>query len=347
MAKISVIIPVYNVEMYLKECLDSLINQTLTDIEIICIDDGSTDNSLQVLKDYAAKDSRFVIETQPNQGQGIARNKAIDIATGEYISFVDPDDWVEEDFFEKVYKKFKETNAQVVQFDYKIYKEINKRFIKKSFLESSKKYLRKNLKKESFYTWQELHWKSLDAIPLYVWDKVYSAKFIKDNNINFAPNKHAEDQIFTLSCLFKASKIGYINECFYNYRIRNNSSVNSVSNDYFCIFDNVKLVENLLKEQNLYDLLKNQYKYYLLNTLSGHYAGIPKDRQEDYLRECAHIFSEKEYKKFLQQRYGRYSFWENIFSIKNKKEAGIIYKVIVVLGFKFKFIFEKRKRYDK
>ena len=342
MAKISVIIPVYNVEMYLKECLDSIINQTLTDIEIICIDDGSTDNSLQVLKDYAAKDSRFVIETQPNQGQGIARNKAIDIATGEYISFVDPDDWVEEDFFEKVYKKFKETNAQVVQFDYKIYKEINKKFIKKSFLESSKKYLRKNLKKASFYTWQELRWKSLDDIPLYACDKIYSAKFIKDNNIKFAPNKHAEDQIFTLSCLFKASKIGYINECFYNYRIRNNSSVNSVSNDYFCIFDNVKLVENLLKEQNLYDLLKNQYKYYLLNTLSGHYTGIPKDRQEDYLRECAHIFSEKEYKKFLKQKYGRYSFWENIFSIKNRKEDGYSTKIIRFLGLDYKLIKENK-----
>ena len=88
MPKVSVIIPVYNVEKYLRECLDSVINQTLSDIEIICINDGSTDNSLEILKEYAENDSRIKIITQENQGQGVARNNAIEAAQGEYLVFV-------------------------------------------------------------------------------------------------------------------------------------------------------------------------------------------------------------------------------------------------------------------
>ena len=96
MVKISIIIPVYNVENYLRVCLNSIVNQSLSDIEIICVNDGSVDNSLDILKEYAAKDNRFVIINQENCGQGIARNKALDIAKGKYIAFVDPDDWIED-----------------------------------------------------------------------------------------------------------------------------------------------------------------------------------------------------------------------------------------------------------
>ena len=98
--KFSIIIPVYNVEKFLRECLNSITSQTLKNFEVICIDDGSTDNSLTILQEYANKDSRFKVISQENQGQGIARNKAIDIASGEYLFFVDPDDY--ELFMEKI-----------------------------------------------------------------------------------------------------------------------------------------------------------------------------------------------------------------------------------------------------
>ena len=87
--KVSVIVPVYNVEKYLRECLESLVNQTLKEIEIICINDGSEDSSLEILNEYASKDSRFVIINQENCGQSVARNKGLDVAKGEYIGFVD------------------------------------------------------------------------------------------------------------------------------------------------------------------------------------------------------------------------------------------------------------------
>ena len=98
--KISIIIPVYNAGQYLSQCLDSLLKQTLREIEIICVNDGSSDNSFEILKHYKTKDERIIIINQNNQGQGSARNRAIDISKGEYIAFVDPDDWVEDNMFE-------------------------------------------------------------------------------------------------------------------------------------------------------------------------------------------------------------------------------------------------------
>lgn len=114
MTKISAILPVYNVEQYIKDCLDSIINQTMDDIEIICVNDGSLDNSLQVLEEYAQKDARIKIISQENQGQGIARNNGLKIANGEYITFIDPDDWVDVDMFEKMYNSAKKFDSDFV-----------------------------------------------------------------------------------------------------------------------------------------------------------------------------------------------------------------------------------------
>ena len=106
MIKISIIIPVYNTEKYLKKCLDSIINQTLKSLEIICIDDCSTDNCLHILKEYQLKDNRIkIIEQKENKGQGVARNLGLNIAEGEYIMFLDPDDWLELNALEILYKK--------------------------------------------------------------------------------------------------------------------------------------------------------------------------------------------------------------------------------------------------
>ncbi len=111
--KVSIIVPVYNVEKYLKRCLDSLISQTLKDIEIICVNDGSKDNSDKILEEYARKDSRIIIINQENQGISVARNNGMDIAKGKYVGFVDSDDWVDSDFFEKLYNAAEKNNAQM------------------------------------------------------------------------------------------------------------------------------------------------------------------------------------------------------------------------------------------
>jgi len=115
MSKVSIIIPVYNTEKYLKRCLDSVINQTLKDIEIICINDCSTDNSLKILKEYAKSDNRIkIIDFRENKGVAVARNEAMKIAKGEYIGFLDSDDYIDLDFYEKLYNKAKENNSDLV-----------------------------------------------------------------------------------------------------------------------------------------------------------------------------------------------------------------------------------------
>ncbi len=114
MPKVSVIIPVYNVEAYLRQCLDSVVNQTLKDIEIICVDDGSTDGSAAILKEYATKDERIKILTQSNSGAGAARNAGIARATGEWITFCDADDWIEPDAIEKMVAAAQREDADCV-----------------------------------------------------------------------------------------------------------------------------------------------------------------------------------------------------------------------------------------
>lgn len=110
---ISVIVPIYNTEKYLSKCLDSLLSQTFKDIEIICINDGSTDNSEQILKDFAQKDNRIIVLSQENLKQGAARNRGLDIAKGEYITFVDSDDWIEKDYIELLYNAIVENNVNI------------------------------------------------------------------------------------------------------------------------------------------------------------------------------------------------------------------------------------------
>ena len=113
MVKVSVIIPVYNAEKYLRQCLDSVLGQTLKEIELICVDDGSTDRSMEILLEYASKDKRIRVITQKNGGPGKARNTALPYATGKYISFLDADDWFEQDFLEKMFDRSDEVQADI------------------------------------------------------------------------------------------------------------------------------------------------------------------------------------------------------------------------------------------
>src|SRR5574344_49484 len=110
---VSFIIPIFNTEKYLKQCLNSIISQTLSDIEIICINDGSTDNSLCILENFAKKDKRIKVINQKNKGQSAARNKGITLAKGEYIAFVDSDDWAQPDMLEKMYNRATQDDTDV------------------------------------------------------------------------------------------------------------------------------------------------------------------------------------------------------------------------------------------
>ena len=131
--KVSVILPVYNVEKYLKECLDSILNQTLQEIEVICVDDGSTDRSLEILREYEKKDKRVIVLTQENKGAGAARNKGLAIAKGEYLSFLDSDDFFASGMLEEAYRRCVEKKAQICVYQVLRYNEKTKETVYKSY----------------------------------------------------------------------------------------------------------------------------------------------------------------------------------------------------------------------
>lgn len=213
MPKVSIIAPVYNVEKYLRKCIDSLINQTLNDIEIICINDGSTDKSLKILKEYKNRDSRIILLNQENSGQSVARNRGIEIAKGEYLGFVDPDDWIDLDYYEKLYNA-----ASTNDTDIAVGGIIRVTGIKK------KKFL--NFEKETLTDNTKLKFELCDVPEKsYIWNKIYKTQKLKEINLKFEEGRIFEDCIFTPQALFFLGKMVTVPNTYYYYLRRNNSTV--------------------------------------------------------------------------------------------------------------------------
>lgn len=331
--KFSIIVPVYNVEDYIKECLDSIKNQTFSDFEVLCVDDGSTDNSLDILNEYASQDYRFKVSTQKNQGQGVARNNAIEIATGEYLLCVDPDDIIDLKTLEILNKRLEQQDVDLVFFDYQIFGDIVKTK-NVYFKDEIKKSLKLNITDNQVFNWLVFAKGNISKIPQMPCTKVYSKKFIKENNIKFLPNRLGEDHIFSIGSALLADKILYVQKPFYHYRKRVNSSVNRVSNENFCIFENIKRMEEFLKSKNILEQLGNDLEEYCLNVLAINYPNIPKNLQSEYIERSRKMLSNKGYKVFKHKIDGDLSFLEKIFSVKNIKFGGEKEKHLNILGFK-------------
>ncbi len=211
--KISVIIPVYNVEKYLPKCLDSLINQTYQNLEIICIDDGSTDTSPQILKEYAQKDSRIKIITSCNEGLSAARNKGLKQMTGVYVSFVDSDDWLDEKTYEKALSHFTKDVDSVCWFAALVPDTPNI-----NITSDKKKYHDVNFKGKL-----HLDQNNFFELTVTVWNKIYRKSIIDKYKINFAVGLNHEDFSFFTKYMILAPDTYCINEYLYFYRQRENS----------------------------------------------------------------------------------------------------------------------------
>ncbi|MBR1425411.1 glycosyltransferase [bacterium] len=251
MIKVSIIVPVYNVEEYLSKCLDSLINQTLKGIEIICIDDGSTDRSSKILEKYANHDSRIKIINQPNQGVSIARNNGMIIAQGDYIGFCDSDDWVDPDFYEKLYNTAIKYDSNVSVAGIKKVKKNNKEF---DFLRI----------KSEYYTEENFAKFELCDVPdfCYVWNKIYKRSFLMKYELNFKPNITFEDLLYTPQVLYHAKGVCSVPNTFYYYKTRNTSIVHSKCNsvDYK---KNCQVCSDFFREINIdISKLKTDVKRY-------------------------------------------------------------------------------------
>lgn len=239
MKKVSVIIPVYNVENYLRKCLDSLVNQTLKDLEIIVVNDGTTDNSQEIIDEYVKKYPKKVVSIiQENGGQGTARNTGLLHAKGEYIGYVDSDDYVEENMYEELYKKAKEEDSDIVICGNNVVKENYELFSKEDV---DKEFLLGKMA---------------------VWNKIYKKNIIVDNKIQFRSKVWYEDLDFTMKVYFSSKKISYVDKPLYNYLLREGSTMNNNN-----IKRNLELIEafdsliDYCKDKKIYNKAKDEIEF--------------------------------------------------------------------------------------
>lgn len=216
---VSVIVPIYNVEKYLSKCIESIINQTLSNIEIILINDGSTDSSGVIADNYAKNDSRIKVIHKKNGGQGSARNIGIELASGEYIGFVDSDDWIDLDMYEKLYNAAMNSRASIAICNRKVLDENNNI---KTVVNIKKKIIENVKNNIAGYIIEYLLYKHTVVI----YNKIYRSEIIKENKISFKEVKEvgSEDALFNYEVLFYVDKIVAINTTYHNQLAREGST---------------------------------------------------------------------------------------------------------------------------
>ena len=251
MPKISIIVPVYNIERYLRECLDSIIKQTLYDIEIICVDDGSTDASPRILADYAERDNRITVITKRNSGYGHTMNVGLEAAHGEYVAIVESDDYIDESMFFDLYSVAKKNNLDVVKSDFYEFTSSKIEDEKYVMTPTSKKYYNKVL---SSVTDPVI----FDFI-LNTWTGIYKREFLLEYGIrhNETPGASYQDNGFFFQTVALAPRIMFINGAYYHYRQDNpNSSINN-RKKVFCICEEYDFIRKFVDKYQEYrpDLL--------------------------------------------------------------------------------------------
>lgn len=242
MTKLSVIVPFYNTEEYIEKCLNSLVNQTLEDIEIILINDGSTDNSINIAKSFQQKDNRIKIIEQENKKQGAARNLGMKAAEGEYIGFVDSDDWIDLDYFEKLYNAAKKYNSDIAL-------ATNVR------IGNGRTKKRLKIKEETFKTSLEdkftlcNHFKN--ECPT---NKIYKTEMLRQNDINWPEQVYCEDKLFTAKAVYYANGIVSVPNVHYYYFRNPHSTVNVKDKTHLAMFNRDKNNAKL----NVLEFFRNQ-----------------------------------------------------------------------------------------
>lgn len=236
--KVSVIIPIYNSKKFLNRCLDSIVNQTLKEIEIICINDGSTDKSEEIVKSY--NDERIVLISQENSGISVTRNRGMAIARGEYIGFVDSDDWLDLDFYEKLYEAAKKNDADIATAGIIRLHKWHKKF----YIKFTQETVTNDIKQKV----------DLCEYPnkSYVWNKIYKTNKLQEHNLKFEEGRIYEDIIFTPQALYYLDKMVTVPDTYYYYWRSSNSTVTKKDEkSKQDLIYATQISENFIKEHNI------------------------------------------------------------------------------------------------
>ena len=332
--EISVIIPVYNIQQHLRECLDSVLGQSYPHLQVICVDDGSTDESPAILAEYAQKDPRVQVIRQQNAGPGAARNTGLEAATGEYVIFLDSDDWFEPDFLEQMVDTAQREGADVavcraVEFDTNSGRELPSEWMmKKQYLPGKLAFAPQEMADHLFqFTY---------GMP---WDKFYRRELLTSSGIRYPALKNSEDLAFVYPTLLAATRIAVVDEVLIHHRINRMASVsNSRCGQPEAPYEAFQIVKEYLEQHQLMDTYRRSFLNWAMEFLVWHISNMSqRDIQKQYLNTLRHQWlpqlhfeehpasyyeSKSCYAKYLLARYAPYPVFAAVVKVYKKAKHG-------------------------
>lgn len=319
---VSIIVPVFNVEGYLEQSIQSVLNQTFKDIEIILVDDGSTDNSSKICDNYSKLDKRIRVIHQKNKGLSGARNTGLRFASGKYIFFLDSDDWIEEKTIEKLYQIAEKDYSDVVVCNVNLCSSVLEKISKRYWPFSSEmKMMSKNI-----YPYFLIQ-------PCWAWNKLYKHSFLKENRLFFVEGILYEDVPFFVDVFFKAKIVSFTPDFLYNYRVGRDGAITvKKSKRQLDILKVKELVSKKLSKYNAPQLILNNFKKWQISNFAWMIQHLPDAYKENALKKNEILqllsLSIKEIYLFkiirfslkkCTSRYDLYLFGIPLFTLRRKK----------------------------
>lgn len=280
--KLSIIMSLYNVELYMRTAVESVLNQTLKDFELICINDGSTDYSLMTAQEYAEKDDRIKIITyDKSKGQAFARNRGMDIAQGKYIGFVDGDDWIQPDMFEKLYENAETNNSEVSFCAAALYDELSQK------CDFTNSYYNLSLIPSSFdnkvFSHKDMKSLLTGQINVALWNKIYRTDFMNKNKIRFPEYFIYEDMPFFYDVWFKAERISLIRDYGYFYRVnRSGSTMSKIGDRVLDRVEMVALTYEMFKQLPYFEEIKTQTAAWIIDDLFHRFTLVEAKYRKEF-----------------------------------------------------------------
>ena len=339
MSKVSIIIPIYNVEKYLAKCLDYVINQTYKDLEIICVNDESPDNSAQILEEYATKDNRIKIVNRKNGGLSAARNSGLEVAAGEYCYFIDSDDWIELDTIEKLVNIMRSKDVDAVVHSASNIPEDDSCI---GMAKDTQNWLNSYAKQNGIY---DVPVEINRKISTVTWNKLYKMEIINKYNCRFPEGLVNEDELFLWTYMIHCKNYYYLDEKLYNY-LRRSDSIMGTRDNSPKVLDILKIEEEIYKTVEKYKNIEEYQEYLTQNyvdEIKWLFQRMPKRYRKEAVKRINQYYKNINHDKEILELYRKYKykklkqFIQGIFSITNIKTDNYVGKQLKLFGLKFKF----------
>jgi glycosyltransferase involved in cell wall biosynthesis len=299
MVKVSVVIPVYNVEDFLAECLDSIVNQTFTDIEIICVNDGSTDGSLEILNEYAQRDERFTVISQENAGHAVATNRGMELAKGEYLFLMDSDDILKLNAFEDTVKVADEKDV-----DFVIFQAINYYMDTNEYKEQENYSMNKLADHvgDSVFNWKDIK-EFVFKIAVTPWSKLYKREFVENCGAKFPEGLIFDDNVFFWEVLFNAERIAFHRQHLFIRRWHSASSTKAGDIRFIDSIEIYRLIWAVFKKYGVFEEFKEELYNRRVRIAYYRLSAIRPEFRKPFLEEFKKSMDEIRQEEFFDDFY--------------------------------------------